>query len=476
MNQAIAYEMACRQEPRSSAAFALEYPQRLNDGILAFELTQARSERGERLREEQLVEQRWNRSEGLPRGGEIASPPGFPGHGARRVALGDANDSGAHQCDRQGRHDGGEHGAQDLRGVALHPALHTLETSQTARGDRLAPQPALEVPSESACVPVAPAFLGIGGKAYDCVEIAIDVGNDRRQRFDSLGHRPAPIARVARGEQVVHGESQAVDIGARVDRCADDLLGCRIRGRCPRHGPGGGRCEGTDQTKIHQDRGPFQHTVESPAFEHDVLRLHIPMHEPALVQHRKRLRHFVASLHHAPSIRAQRWTVPEEMGEHIGEGWPFDHAHGIKQNVALAILATVVHGHQVRVMQRRCDPSLADEAVAIALRQRSGRDDLERDRSSAQTELARSVHFARPAARQEGLDLEARHALAPREPGMLPEMSAKLLECGLFEERAQPFILQQQAFHVGEQPCVTTTFPRDESASLGTIQLDDAGE
>ena len=130
--------------------------------------------------------------------------------------------------------------------------------------------------------------------------------------------------------------------------------------------------------------------------EQHVGRLDVAVDEPALVrdvQRRADLRDHVRD-----AIGGQGARRPHERPQVL----PVDVAHRDVQLVA--VLARVVDGEHVRVLDRRRRPRLAQEPRAeVGIAGQGGRDELQRD-DAVERQLRRPVHHAHAATAGESLD------------------------------------------------------------------------
>ena len=132
------------------------------------------------------------------------------------------------------------------------------------------------------------------------------------------------------------------------------------------------------------------------AGEEDVGRLDVTVHEPAGVRGVQRRADLRDDVGHA--VGGQRPRRPHERPEVL----PVDVAHRDVQLVA--VLARVVDGQHVRVLDRRRRPRLAQEPRAeVGIAGQGGRDELERD-DAVERQLRRPVHHAHAATAGEPLD------------------------------------------------------------------------
>ena len=223
-----------------------------------------------------------------------------------------------------------------------------------------------------------------------------------QRRLVGLAHE-----RRATGQRVHEHAAERVDVGARVDALAADLL---RRDEAERSDPAARAADPTRRGLALGQPEVGQVRVVLGA-EQDVRRLDVAMHEPVRMCGIQRAADLRDDLR-----RARR--LERALGAHERpQVRPVDVAHDDEQH-ALA-LARVIDRDHVRVLDRRRRLGLRDEARAEVglLGERRG-DDLQRD-DAVEVEVPRAVHDAHPAASGEPLDamvdedvawLELRHA------------------------------------------------------------------
>ena len=222
--------------------------------------------------------------------------------------------------------------------------------------------------------------LGRGG-------VVVQVREHRRR------DRPARVGHLA-GQRVVEDAAERVDVGARVDLLAGELLGRHeVDGADPLARRGQPRVGADDL------REPEVGEVGVLAAEQDVGRLDVAVHEPDGVRGVQRRADLVADRRDAvgrePPVARQQPLQVDAL----------DVAH--HEVEVPALLARRVHRDHVRVVDRGGDARLALEALAEAgVAGAVGRDQLDRDRP-AERELRGAVDDAHAAAAGDRLDAAA---------------------------------------------------------------------
>ena len=135
------------------------------------------------------------------------------------------------------------------------------------------------------------------------------------------------------------------------------------------------------------------------AGQEDVLRLHVPVQKPRLMGRLERL----CELGEDPERALGR--EPALAAEGVRQREALDQAHGQKERPLR--LPRLVHGQQVRVVERGGEPRLAEEALSEApLARKLGTDQLH-CHLALERELGRLVDDAHPSPAEQRLDPEA---------------------------------------------------------------------
>ena len=258
------------------------------------------------------------------------------------------------------------------------------------------------------------------------VELLGKVGTRLRRRRRLLVHvRPEerdvgrPRERRLPGQALVEDAAERVDVRALVERVARDLLGGDVLERADDLAGGGDsreRARALGQPEVAE----VAVLATAGLRDEDVRGLDVAVDEALLVRGVERLGDLGEELDRA--LRLERTVLRDELGE-VGA---LDVAHGEEEHAVL--LARLVDGDDVRVVERGGDPRLAQEALAEALvLGELGRDHLERD-LAPETLLLGAVDRAHAAAADERLDVVARGARSDHQFVLRPPVTRQCVE------------------------------------------------
>ena len=261
----------------------------------------------------------------------------------------------------------------DRHPVLLHEAPQLLGRRVVVRGDELALDEAIEILGELARVLVPLVGIVLEGLVDDRRELrrhAVHQLADRRRwgvdgRLHHLVRGLRVVRRLAR-EQVIQGRAERVDIAARIDLLATELLGRHEAGCAVDDAdPGLERVRG-----IHEHRhpglldladdlreAPVDHDRLAEISDEDVRRLDVAVDDPSLVRVRDRLRRG----HH---VRDERAPLLDRLAgrDQRFERPAGDLAHHVERR-PVRTDAAVVHRDDRGVLEPRGDPDLACEPL-----------------------------------------------------------------------------------------------------------------
>ena len=201
---------------------------------------------------------------------------------------------------------------------------------------------AVRITSSTAAGSAALRALALGGSCSRCAQA-------------TASRESLPERRLA-GQALVQQAAERVHVRAAVDRLAFDLLGGDVRRRAER-APVQQRATLVDEAAREAEVGEVDVLA---GVEQDVRRLHVAVHEAARVRRVERARDLRADRaapapgRAAPSLRSS-----------ARRSRALDVAH--RQVQPAVGLAGVVDRDDVRVLERRCELGLAQEALAEAL-------------------------------------------------------------------------------------------------------------
>ena len=208
------------------------------------------------------------------------------------------------------------------------------------------------------------------------------------------------------GEALQQDKTQCVHVRWRPGFCASSLLRTQIVGGAD------------DQTSLGQpgrvrhpgypEIGKFDALKVRSVGEQHVARLHIPMHDPALMDERQGLRKGSTDL---PQLSLTQRTSRQP----IGQCRPADELHHQERSILVGIDPCIEDGDQAGMIQARQELGLVLPALRVGIRAGPRRKDLHRDRTAQDTVL-RQIHLRHAASAQQSLQ-----AIPTREDTALPQ-------------------------------------------------------